>query len=201
MKRIRDIAGKSALVTAALAVVLSGCSVLSPSIITEPYPAADGVNVDLPGSTVALRNVLVIGAEKDAPAVVLGSVANTGSTEVEVSLQADLGETAQPTQTVVRVGANSSVQLGPGQKFEMAIPELPVEPGATIKLSAATTTGGRTELTVPVLRPEDEYTNITPAATTPAATTAAPTPSSTKKPKASSGAPETAEPTEEPTED
>jgi hypothetical protein len=191
VKRIRDIAGKSALVTAALAVVLSGCSLLSPSIITEPYAAADGVNVDLPGSTVALRNLIVIGAEKGEPAVVLGAVVNSGSSDVEVSLQADLGETTQPSQTVVRVNANSSVQLGPGQKFEMEIPELPVEPGANTTLSAATMTGGRTELTVPVLRPEDHYASITPAPTTPAPTTAEPTPSKTKKPKANSSDPET----------
>jgi len=196
VKRIRDIAGKSALVTAALAVVLSACSTLSPSTISDPYPAADGINVNLPGSTVALRNFLVIGAAKGAPAVVVGALVNNGPTEVEVALQADLGETAQPTQTVVRVGANSSVQLGPDQKFEMSIPQLPVEPGATTTLSAATTAGGRTELTVPVLRPENEYTALTPAPTTPAATS---TPTPTAKAKAKkSGANETPDPTETP---
>jgi hypothetical protein len=183
VKRIRDIAGKSALVTAALAVVLSGCSTLSPSTISDPYPAADGINLNLPGSTVALRNFLVIGASKGDPAVVVGALINNGPTEVDVALQADLGDTAQPTQTVVKVDANSSVQIGPGQKFEMSIPQLPVEPGATTALSAATTAGGRTELTVPVLRPEDQYKNLTPAPTTPAATTAAPTPASSAKAK------------------
>jgi hypothetical protein len=196
VKRIRDIAAKSALVTAALAVVLSGCSTLSPSTISQPYPAADGINLNLPGTTVALRNFLVIGAKKGAPAVVVGALINSGPNKVEVSLQADLGETAQPTQTVVQVGPNSSVQIGPDQKFEMSIPQLPVEPGATTKLSAATTAGGRSELTVPVLRPEDEYTNITPAPTTPAPTST-PTPSATaKKDKAAPTDTETPEPTD-----
>jgi hypothetical protein len=184
VKRIRDAAGWSALVTAALAVALSGCSTLSPSTTSEPYAASDGRNLNLPGSPVALRNFVVIGAEKGGRAVVLGSVVNGGKSPVQVSLQADLGASAQPTQTLVEVGPNSSVQLGPDQKFEMIIPELPVEPGATTTLSAATAAGGRTELAVPVLRPEDEYVGITPAPTTPEATT--PEATSTKKPKPSS---------------
>lgn len=197
MKRIRDAAGKSALVTAALAVVLSGCSALSPSTIAEPYAASDGANLNLPGTSVSLRNFLVIGAEKGEAAVVVGAVINNSPTTVQVSLQADLGETAQPAATVVTVGPNSSVQLGPDQKVSMEIPELPVEPGATTKFSAATTAGGKAELIVPVLPPEVEYSNLTPAPTT-----AEPTPTKTKKPKdesSPSDATETADPTDTPT--
>lgn len=187
MKRIRDAAGKSALVTAAVAVVLSGCSVLSPSITAEPYAASDGANLDLPGTSVALRNFLVIGAEKGEAAVVVGALVNDSPTGVQVSLQADLGESAQPVATVIDIGPNSSVQLGPDQKFSMEIPELPVEPGATTKLSAATTAGGRAELTVPVLPPDIEYAGLTPAPTTEEPTpTDEPTPTKTKKPKKSS---------------
>jgi hypothetical protein len=183
VKRIRDVAGRSALVTAALAVVLSGCSVLSPSTVTEPYAASDGANLNLPGSPVGLRNFLVIGAEKGEPAVVVGALINEGTSEVRVSLQADLGETATPTETIVTLGPKEIVQLGPDQEFQMEIPELPVVPGANTRLSAATTAGGRAELLVPVMRPEVEYAGITPAPTTPA-----PTPSATKKPKPSSTA-------------
>ena len=166
MKRIRYVAGRSALATTALAVVLSGCSALNPAIITEPYPASDGVNLDLPGSPVALRNFLVIGDEKGAEAVLIGSLINDGTKSVQVSLQADLGETAQPAQTLVTVGPKSSVQIGPEKQFEMILPELPVEPGATTKFTAQTTTGGKSELIVPVLRPQDEYQGVTPAPTT-----------------------------------
>lgn len=181
VKRIRAVASRSALVTAALVVALSGCSELSPAVTATPYPASDGASIDLPGSAVALRNFIVIGAEKGAPAVVVGAVINDGPAEVQVSLQADLGATTQPTQTVVRVGAHSSVQIGPEQAFEMPIPELPVEPGANTSFSAATAAGGKAELSVPVLRPEHEYAELTPAPTT-----AAPTATATKKPKSSS---------------
>jgi hypothetical protein len=164
VKRIRDVVGSTALLAAVLAIGLSGCSELSPSIITEPYPASDGVNAELPGSAVALRNFLVIGAEKGKPAELIGSVVNDGAKSVDVALQADLGGGAQPTQTVVTVEPYSTVQLGPDQKNTLSLPQLPVEPGATTALSAATTNGGRTEITVPVLRPENEYASITPGA-------------------------------------
>ena len=194
MKRIRDAAGKSALVTAALAVVLSACSALSPSTISEPYAASDGASLNLPGTSVALRNFLVIGAEKGSAAVVVGSVINGGPNQVQVSLQSDLGTTTQPTATVVTVGPNSSVQVGPDQKVSMEIAELPVEPGATTTFSAATVAGGKAELIVPVLRPEVEYSNLTPAPTTDEPT---PTATKTKKPKADST--DEATPTDEPT--
>jgi hypothetical protein len=182
VKRICDVAGRTALVAAALAIGLSGCSALSPSTITETYPASDGTNADLPGTAVALRNFLVIGAEKGAPAELVGAVINDGATAAIISITADLGQTAQPTPTVIQIGAHSSVQIGPEQKFTLSIPALPVEPGATTALSAATSTGGHTDITVPVLRPEDEYTQITPAPTT-----EAPTPTPTKKSKKTSG--------------
>jgi hypothetical protein len=202
VKRIRDVVGRTVLVTAALAVGLSGCSALNPSITTEPYQAAEGTNADLPGSAVKLRNFVVVGATKGDPAEVLGAVSNDGTTQVEVSLQATLGETAQPTQTLITVGPNSSVQLGPDQQFEMTIPQLPVDPGATTELSAATATGGRVTLTVPVVRPEGEYASITPApagATEEPEPTASPTDdspnaSATEQPTAAP-APKSAEPT------
>jgi hypothetical protein len=181
VKRIRDVAGRSALVTAALVVALSGCSALSPTTTEEPYPASDGAELNLPGSAVRLRNFIVVGAEKGAPAVVVGAVINSGPTAAQVRLQTDLGETAQPTETVIQVGANSSVQIGPEQKFEMLIPELPVEPGASTAFSAATDIGGRAELTVPVLRPEHEYADLTPAPTSPSSPSS-PSPTSTGSP-------------------
>jgi len=189
VKRIRDAAGKTALVTAVLAVVLSGCSELSPPIIAEPYPASDGVNLNLPGSSVALRDFLVIGAEKGAPAEVIGAVVNDGTSEVRVSFQADLGEATQPTATVVTVGPNSLVRIGPDQKYRMEIPALPVDPGASTTLSAATTSGGRAELVVPVLSPELEYSDITAPPTTPA-------PTKTRKPKSDATPTDTPSPTD-----
>jgi hypothetical protein len=141
----------------------AGCSALSPSTITKPYPAADGTNVDLPGSAVALRNFLVVGTAKGAQASVVGSVVNDGSTAVQVSLQAPLGATEQPKATVVDVQPHSSVRIGPGEQTVMLLPELTVVPGALTALSAATTAGGTTEFSVPVIPPQAEYAQLTPS--------------------------------------
>jgi hypothetical protein len=181
VKRTRDVTGRTGLALAALVLSLAGCSALSPTVITTPYPAADGVQLDLPGTDVKLRDFLVIGTEKGAPASVLGSVVNDGSTPVRVSLQSDPGESAQPTQTVVPVEAHGSVLIGPDQEIQMAIPQLPVPPGGVVTLSAATGTGGTASFQLPVLRPEGFYAGMTPAPTT-----AAPTPTTSSKAKAKS---------------
>jgi hypothetical protein len=181
--RPRDVAGRSALATAVLALSLAGCSLASPATIATPYPAADGVGTDLPGTGVKLRDFLVVGTEKGAPAEVIGAVVNNGSTPIEVSLQADLGATAQPTQTVVRVAAQSITLLGPQQRTRMEIPDLPVVPGSLTGISAATAAGGRADFSVPVLLPHGPYAGLTPSPTpteTPTPT-GSPTSSKTKK--------------------
>jgi hypothetical protein len=168
------------LLTAAVAVGLAGCSYLSPAVIATPYAAADGVGLDLPGTAVSLRDFLVVGTAKDAPAAVIGTVVNDGAGPVQVSLQVDPGATGQPSQTLVDVNAHSSVQVGPNQKVTMVIPDLAVAPGAFTGMSAATQTGGRADVSVPVLLPQGVYSSLTPSPVP----TATETPSSTDSPDA-----------------
>jgi hypothetical protein len=168
----RLVAGRTALAGTLLAVGLTGCAYASPSTITTPYPASDGVDADIPGTGVGLRNFIVIGTEKGAPASVVGVIVNDSDTNVQVSLQADLGETAQPSQTLVQIPPHGTTQIGPAQATTMQIPDLPVVPGALTGLSAATPQGGRADLSVPVLLPVGAYASLTPA----------PTPSGTSSP-------------------
>ena len=188
MKRTRDVAVRTTLATAALAVSLVGCSALSPRVITTPYPAADGVQLNLPGTGAKLRDFLVVGTAMGASAEVIGAVVNDGDSPIQISLQADLGASAQPTQTLVRVEANGYVRIGPDQAVQMEIPELPVIPGGVMAISAATASGGTASFEVPVLSPEGDYADLTPPPTT-----AAPTPSPTKSSKSKDKA--TASPT------
>jgi hypothetical protein len=178
VKRTRDVAVRTALAVTALAVSLAGCSALSPRVINTPYPAADGVQLNLPGSNVKLRDFLVVGTSVGAPAEVIGVVVNDGSSPARISLQADLGATAQPTQTLVQVEAHGVVRIGPDQATQMELPQLPVIPGGVLALSAATATGGTANLEVPVVLPEGDYAGLTPAPTT-----EAPTPTETKATK------------------
>jgi hypothetical protein len=193
VKRTREVAVRTALAMAALTVSLAGCSALSPRVINTPYPASDGVQLNLPGGNVKLRDFLVVGSAQGSPAEVIGSVINDGPSPVQVSLQSDPGPTAQPTQTLVRVEAHGSVQIGPDQAIQMEIPELPVPPGAATAISAATASGGTASFQVPVLPPVDAYANLTAPPTTAAA------PSPTKTPKDTTSSPDDS-PTTEPTE-
>ncbi|GAB6901069.1 hypothetical protein [Kineosporia succinea] len=184
MKRTRVLAAKTALATSVLALGLAGCSVLNPAVIKDPYPASDGIDADLPGqgrsSTVLLRNLMVIGAEKGGEAELIGSVINRGTTDARVQLQAAVGETGQPSQTTVAVPAGSSVQLGPGaNQTPVSISSLAVDPGALTGLTASTTNGGRIDLSLPVRLPEGDYATVTPAAE--------PSPSATTRPRNGNG--------------
>ena len=176
-QRTRRVTGSSVVVGALLTVGLAGCSATNPQTIITPYPAADGVNVSIGNTGVGLRNMLVIGTEKGSPASVIGAVVNESDAAASVSLQADLGESAQPSQTVVQVPAHGAVQLGPTQKTQMTIPDLPVVPGALTGLSAATANGGRADLDVPVLTPTTYY-----ASQAPNEATTSPEPSTSAKP-------------------
>jgi hypothetical protein len=183
--RTRDVAGKSALVATALALSLTGCAAMaSPATILTPYPAADGVASDLPGTDVKLRDFLVVGTDKGSPAEVVGAVVNDGQTPIQVSLQTDLGPTSQPKQTLVRVAAQSITLIGPDQKTRMEIPELPVIPGAMTGMSAATTAGGRADFSVPVMLPVGPYASLTPGPSASASPTGTPTTGSAKTKKA-----------------
>ncbi len=165
MKRTRVVAAKTALAAGAVALGLAGCSVTNPAVIKEPYPASDGIDADLPGTDVLLRNLIVIGAEQGAEAELIGSVINNGDEDARVNLQAAVGESGQPSQTTVSVGARQVVQFGPGaDQTPVSITALAVPPGDVTGLTASTTSGGRVDLSVPVLPPEGDYASVTPAA-------------------------------------
>lgn len=164
MKRTRVPAAKTALVTGVLALGLAGCSVTSPAVVNTPYAASDGINADLPGTDVVLRNLIIIGDEKGGEAELIGSVVNTGTADARITLQAAAGETGQPSQTPVTVAAGQAVQFGPASnQTEVLISDLAVEPGAVTGLTASTTSGGRVDLNVPVLPAEGDYAEVTPA--------------------------------------
>ena len=192
MKRTRVVAAKTALAAGAVALGLTGCSVTNPATIKDPYPPSDGINADLPGSQVLLRNLIVIGAEQGGDAELIGSVVNQGDQDARVNLQAAVGESGQPSQTTVAVGAGQTVQFGPGSnQTPVSISGLAVPPGDVTGMTASTESGGRVDLNVPVLPPEGDYADVTPAAT--------PTPSATSTPQKTKGNGNGAQSSAEPT--
>jgi hypothetical protein len=161
----------------ALTLGLAGCSATSPATTTIPYEAADGASATIPGAGIKLRNFLVVSSAKGAPGQVVGAVINPTNRTVVVTMQTELGPTAQPTQTRIRVAARSLATVGP-TGTEVAIADTPVAPGALMSISAAYAADGGITLDVPVLPPTGFYASYTPAPTT-AAPTDAPTPAAT----------------------
>jgi hypothetical protein len=185
------------LAVAGLVVALGGgltaCSALSPQTVLTPYAPADGVNVDL-SDDVLLRDFLVVAAEKGGRGAVVGTIVNDGERTAVVELAAQLAESAPFGQTRVSVPPSGRVAVGPGQRNQMTIDDMPVAPGETIQMSAAVANAGARFFPAPVLRPEVQYASITPAPTTPSAL-----PTGSPSASASSGAEPTESATEEPT--
>jgi hypothetical protein len=149
----------------ALSTVLVGCSVLSPATIATPYAAADGVAGSLSnaadGSTVELRNMLVVAGQSGDRGLVVGTLANSGPSPVQVrlGLTPTPGETGAAPATIT-VPARGAVQLGSG-KDQVVLDGVP-EAGRLVQITVQTSTGGAEELALPVMAPLGYYASLTP---------------------------------------
>jgi hypothetical protein len=162
--------------------VLSGCSVLSPDTIATPYPPGDGINATVTnpadGSSVDLRNFLVVAAAEGTAGRVVGAVVNTGAQPVELSLAAAQGaSTTRPT--TVEVPPGGITQVGSDDGTQMILEQTPGA-GRMIAMRAATTSGGAVDMLVPVLAPVGFYATLTP----PPTPTATPLPAPAETPSA-----------------
>jgi hypothetical protein len=182
--------------------LLSACSMFSPATTAYPYNTSDGISVDL--GQLHAANLLVVGSEKGGTAVLSGSLFNKGTESVAVAVSTQ----GAPTPVTIEVPAQSMVRLtadraastaGPTSSAGSAsatatvlVPSLPVAPGAVTTVQLATRAGGQTQVTVPVLLPQNEYATITaPPSASPTATQS---PTGTPAPSAN----ESAEPTTSP---
>lgn len=72
---------------------------------------------------------------------------NQGEQDARVNLQAAVGESGQPSQTTVAVGAGQTVQFGPGSnQTPVSISGLAVPPGDVTGMTASTESGGRVDI-------------------------------------------------------
>ena len=156
----------------ALGLALTGCSVLSPAITATPYAAADGVEGSLTnaadGSTIDLRNMLIVTGEKGGPGNLVGTLANSGSKPVQVKIGlTPASADAQLVTSTVTVPANSAVQLGDPEESAGAVVLVDVPAaGRMAGLTVSTDGGGVDNLTVPVMLAQDYYATLTPAPVT-----------------------------------
>jgi len=134
--------------TAALALaalLLAGCSALSPITTAYPYNPSDGVRVEL-GSTLKAENLLVISAAKDKPGALVGGLTNLGTADARVTL-APQGA----SKATVRVPAGGTVLLGSDLDPPIELDTVSVPPGALLPVTISTPDGGSEQVSVPVL--------------------------------------------------
>lgn len=99
---------RGALVLSAAAVstlVLSGCQVASPTTTLLRYAPADGIELD--GASLDVRDLVVVSHGNGAPAVVSGSLINSGSEPIEVSVSV----AGQPVEPIHTVAPGTAVRL------------------------------------------------------------------------------------------
>jgi hypothetical protein len=179
------------LLAAASLLAVSGCAVTSPAIITTPYPAADGGDASLAlpdGSSIVLRNFVVVLGEAGGPGQVIGGVSYTGSKPQPLALTAadptQVGpaptptasaEAAKPTPSpgpstppaaapsvVLEVAPDTLTLVGPdGEAF--VLPSVTLAPGQYLELTAASPNAGKVVWQVPIVAAEHYYASLAPS--------------------------------------
>lgn len=166
-----------------LGAALGACSFTSPQTIATPYAASDGVNGSIPdpatGTSVLLRNMLLVTTGEGAPGLLVGAVANQGTEPVNVTLTV-LDPQGNPVGGgTVRAPAQGLTELGSGG-VTITVASVPSIPGSNLQLQVDTPSGGD-RLTLPVLPNQGPYVDETPPASSPSPTSspsASPSPTS-----------------------
>ncbi|WP_225755129.1 hypothetical protein [Actinotalea sp. Marseille-Q4924] len=142
--RVGRLAAGALLATSAL--VTAGCSATNPITTDIAYPPSHGLPVDI-SETAGLVNLMVLTAEEGGTGALYGAAWNDNTVPVDVTV-------ALPDGTVlarVTVPAGGTVTLGSDQEVQIAVPEVPVRPGAVMQLLVGTDRGGQVVTPVPVL--------------------------------------------------
>jgi hypothetical protein len=185
--------------------IVTGCALTSPDIITDPYVAADGANADLPlgdGSSLSLRNVVVVLDKAGGTGQVIGAVSYDGTEPVILEVAAanpaqvpavtpSKEQAAQtgsdaPALPAVSVGFEGPgmLQIGP-EGTPLVLPAVTLAPGQHLDLTARSPSTGAVQLRVPIVAPTHYYEGLTATVGPTAAITDAPaTPTESVEPEA-----------------
>lgn len=162
----RSIRGRGlAAVLVGATLVLAGCSATNPATTATPYAASDGSNaeIDVNGTTLKLRNFLLVGTGKDKPGVLVGAIANSGAQPITVTftvIGTVNGNPAPMGSGTVTAAPGGLTLVGPGGA-DVTIASLPGDPGVVLQLRADTPAGGQS-LNVPVLPTSGPYASVSP---------------------------------------
>lgn len=138
------------------ALVLSGCQVTSPTTTMLRYAPADGIELD--GEALDVRDLLVVSQGNGAPAVVSGSLVNSGTEPLTVTVSV-AGQELSPEVTVepgtaVRL---DGVQPDGSQGERLVLPSLESPAGESVEVRITADGEGTLAAQAPVLLPQGHY--------------------------------------------
>lgn len=140
---------------AAASLSLSACAVNSPQTTTLRYAPGDGVEMD--GEGFVARDVLVVSHGNGAPAVVSGTLVNTGSEPVTVTVSVDgqpAGELTIDPGTAARLDGTSLEDGAEGERTMLEALESPAGQEVEVRLQSE---GDTLTANAPVLLPQGPY--------------------------------------------
>lgn len=142
---------------AAASLSLTACSVTSPQTTQLRYAPADGVEMD--GEALMARDVLLVSHGKGAPAVVSGTLVNTGKEPLTVTVNVagqPVGEvTVEPGSTARLDG--TAADGTPGERLVVDALETAAGEHVEVRLQAGSETLGAS---APVLLPQGPYADF-----------------------------------------
>ncbi|GAA1165391.1 hypothetical protein GCM10009584_02830 [Ornithinimicrobium humiphilum] len=142
--------------TAVGVLALSGCQVTNPTTTMLRYAPADGIELD--GDSVDVRDLLVVSHGDGAPAVVSGSVVNSGTEAITVTVSVE-GQELSPQLTV---DPGTAVRLDGTQPDgtegeRLILPALESPSGQSVEVRITTDSGETLGGRAPVLLPQGHY--------------------------------------------
>jgi hypothetical protein len=170
----------SLIAAAALAAVLTGCSLFATHQTLHPYDASDGVSVTV--GDVRIINALVF-TEDGEDGNFSAAAVNTGDTDVDLVLQYVSG--GLKTDIELDIPAGGTVRIGSGEAGQLFLPAIDTAPGSLLKIYFQYGDRPGTQADIPVLDTSlPEYDGLLPTPTpTPTPTiTATPEPTETPAP-------------------
>lgn len=136
---------------------LSACSVTSPQTTMLNYAPADGV--EMSGESLEARDILLVSHGNGAPAVLSGTLVNTGTEPLTVAVSVagqPVGEVTVEPQSTARldgVGADGSA----GERTKVEALETPAGVHVEVRLQAS---GETLAANAPVLLPQGPYADF-----------------------------------------
>ncbi len=149
----------AAVTAAASALLLGGCSTLSPVQTADNVQTANGVAVDL--GAVQIRDLVVIAQSEGGPGVLIGQIVNNGTASATVSFAATSGTASSSDIVSTDVPPHDSTTLSTASAH-ITLPAVPAAPGAILQLQVHTPDAGVNIVGVPVLLPTGYYSSESP---------------------------------------